>query len=342
VSAVLSVTKTSTYERRLALTKEGDRRQEQAIQSVLKSGFALDWKAILAEVGDLTSATDVIGHALLAQLRDDDFTESGLALGMNGKLIAAYIQKRTEEQAGLKLPLSIPLTFRESTVSVFTPERAVAHWKKLLELSDEDALALLENVSALEPSVFAMRARLFDATMDRIATEYERAISQGADLAAFKRNILEILPDASESLIETEFRTHLTNVYGTSRHEQILERANAFPFIQFMALLDTRTTWDICRPMGTAGPGGRGYIAASDDPLWFIWREPNHFRCRAATSPISYLEAQRLGILAKDGRTKIPKIGSNPNRPFGDPPRFAAHPTTGELRRVEPAPGFGA
>ena len=147
-------------------------------------------------------------------------------------------------------------------------------------------------------------------------------------------------PDASRALLETEYRTHMATVYGEQLHEQIVSRAAAFPFTQFFAIIDNRTTDLICRPMGTAGPGGKGYIAASNDPIWIKWSTPCHWRCRSMHSPISYREAQRLGILAKDGRTKIAIVGGNPDRPFGDPPKFAEGPD-GELREVKPQDGFG-
>jgi hypothetical protein len=345
VPRIVSVTKSSTYQRRVAISNDADRRQDAVIQSVMRRGFALDWESILATVD---ASSDPVGtiEAIVAEiLRGKAFRDTFDALTINGRLLAAFIQQRYEELAGVRGPR--PFLFAEAP-SLFTPELALKFWRELLGLEEEEEARLLHELRATDAQRAAMAARVRDAVRERAQTILTRLkpigteIESGDTLADFIRQAREILPDASRALLETEYRTRLTTEYGGARHEAIVARANIFPFSQFFALVDGRTTWYSCLPMGTSGPQGKGYVAASDDPLWFKWRPPNHFNCRSDLSPIGYKEAQRMGILAKDGLTKIARIGSNPSRPFGEPPRLATDPDTGKVRNVEPQEGFGA
>lgn len=340
MSAILSVTSSTAYDRRAAITIEADERQESVITSVMRRGFRIDWSRVL-DVADSSDPLFSIERLLLDQFSSEAFDATVSALGVNGKLIAAYIQRQHEINAGFKaLVRELPREFAEP--QLFEPEAAIEYGRRLLKLSDAQVEQLRAGINSFQNAAFVIRGRITRAIMERLAELYAKAIAQGLGLPEFIKQASELLPDHSRAMLEAEYRTHLTTVYGGTRHELILSRANVFPFIQFMAIRDGRTTWWICLPMGTEGPGGKGYIAATTDPLWLTWRPPNHYSCRSDLSPILYREAQRLGILAKDARTKIARVGSNPDRPFGDPPTFAEDPKTGTLRRVEPQIGFGA
>ncbi len=331
VSRVESISRTSTYERRARITIDADRRQDQIIESVMRDGFFPDWNAILSDARDV----EKIGLALESQVRSE-LADTVDALAINGAGIAIYAQRSHDVIAGLKAHESF--TFAEP--AVFTPDRAVAYWQRTLNLTDAQTAELLRLVTNARNAAARIAARVTAAMLDRLTTLYERTVTEGLPLPDFIRQAREVMPEASRALLETEYRTHLTTVYSHSLVDQIQARANVFPFMQMMVIRDGRATWWICLPMGTAGPGGTGYICATNDPLVIKWRAPNHWGCRSSWSPLSYREAQRYGILAADGRTKIALIGSNPDRPYGDPPAFAPHPKTGELREVEPQEGF--
>lgn len=345
-SAILTVSRATSYERRASIAIEADERQDDVVASVREHGFTLDWQRVERDAAGASEPLAAIEEAILAQLDSAEFRDTITALDMNGRLLAAYIQRQHEIASGLRLPPAI--IFAEP--DLFTPARAVAYWQKKLGLTDATANQLLTNLSRGNSAPFGMRQRIAKTLLERIAALLEEAIASGTPKDEFARQIRSIpapagwsggIEDVTSAIIETEYRTHLTEAYSEAAHEIMIERAATFPFLQFMAIRDSRVTWWICGAMGVAGPGGKGYIVATDDPIVFKWRLPAHWRCRSSWSPISYLEAQRLGILARDGRTKIARIGSDPMRPFGDPPEFAEHPKTGELRRVEPQEGFG-
>lgn len=345
-ATITSVTAASSYAARMAITADADARQETAITSVLSSGFDFDWPMLLADdVAKASAPLESIERAIRDELRSDQFRETVAALGMNGSLIAAHAQVRHDVLAGIKRPAPI-LTFAEPP-ALATPPDVIAYWTKVLKLTDEQAVELAAQIAKFEAQAAAMVERISRAVMERVIELHARiitgsvSIEDGASLLDFIKEARTTLPDVARSILETEYRTRLTTEYGSARHQQIVARSNTFPFAQFMIIKDGRTTWWICLPMGTAGPNGRGYVAATTDSVWFVWRPPNHWRCRSDISPISYREAIRMGILAADGQTKIALIGGNPDRPFGDPPKFARHPDTGELRAVEPQEGFG-
>lgn len=306
------------------------------MRAVAARGFQLDWSAIL-------TGSDPNTDAFERQIKDafnDSFADTLLALIINGQLLAAFIQRKHDRLAGVKVKSEPALGFAEEA-DVFTPDDALDFWQKLLDLTDEQIEAFKNGLGAVNVDSVAIADRVSKALAKQLIDLHTETIREGTPIGEFVKRARDLMPDASRNLLEGEYRTKLTQAYGGARHELIQSRRDTFPFTQFFAIIDARTTWYICLPMGTAGPNGRGYIAASDDPLWIKWRPPNHFGgCRSDLSPISYLEARRMKILDANGN-KIAITGSNPNRPFGDPPKFATEPGTGRIRRVEPQEGFG-
>lgn len=336
MSSVESVSRTSTYERRLQITQDADQRQDDAIASVMESGFFPGWNGILSTIGSKFDASNIAG-VLSESLHGDEFEQTLRALAINGAGVALYAQRKHDELAGVSQRAA--RAFAEPTA--FTPDRAVAYWQKLLNLTDAQVRQLLAMVTQARNEAARIAARAAAAMVQRMVNLYEQSVVDGLALSSFIQQAREVMPDASRAILETEYRTHLTTVYGDVRVQQMQERVNTFPFAQMMVIKDGRTTWWICLPMGIAGPNGTGYICAANDSLVRKWKAPNHYRCRSDWSPISYREAQRYGILAADGRTKIALVGDNPDRPYGDPPAFAENPNgNGEVRKVEPQEGF--
>lgn len=338
----ITIRRYSERERREAIADAADRYRERVVSDVQRAGFEIDWQAVLADLGSGTKDEVLlrVEKRLTDELRADEFTETVRALAINGEFIARYAIERSEDELRRQAKVK-PKNFAE-TPNLATVDGAVDFWRALLELSDEEIRLLLERLARVRSTALAMAARVSDQAVRQMATLYSETIESGTDLGAFVTRAQEIMPDATRTVLETEYRTQHTAAYSAEHARLIRARPDTFPFLQYMIVKDAVTTWWICLPMGTAGPDKRGYIAASSDGIWIEWRPPNHYRCRAVLSPISYREAQRYGILAADGRTKIAIAGSNPERPYGDPPRLAEDPKTGRFKRVEPAEGFGA
>jgi hypothetical protein len=338
-SAILTVQKSTSIERRIAISLDADRRQERVIRSVLSGGFDIDWTRVL-NIGYASDPVAAIERRIREELASDEFRDTITALVINGRLLASFIQLKHERLIGAPVPDEVPVAFAEE-LAVFKPSAALEFWRELLGLTDDQIRRFEDGLGTFQTEAASVRGRLTDAIVKKLTALHEETIGTGLSQPDFVQRAQELLPNSSRAMLEAEYRTELTKAYGGARHELIVSRSNAFPFTQFFAVVDARTTWDICLPMGTAGPGGKGYIAASSDPIWFIWRPPNHWQCRSDLSPIGYRECIRLGILDAQGR-KIALVGNNPDRPFGDPPSLATEEGTGTIRRVEPQNGFGA
>lgn len=337
MTVVDSVNRASTYQRRTTIAKDADERQDQILSDVGKDGFNFNWSAILKDGG--ADTLGLIERQLHEQGRSPDLRRTVGVLGLNGRCLATFVQKRHEEEIGIRRPANIlPVEFSELAL----PDGSIDYWRRTLSLTDDQVAVVRSWLTAFDAQMHEIRSRVTDTLMRRLTGIYSRALTGEGGLQSFLNEARDVMPDASRSLLETEYRTHLSRTYGNARHEQIADRANIFPFTQFFIVNDTRTTWYCCLPMGTAGPNGTGYVAASTDVTWFKFRTPCHFQCRSTHSPIGYREAMRMGILDADGRTKIAVRGNNPERPYGDPPAIATNPNPPyESRRVAPAEGFG-
>ena len=332
MSRVETVTRTSFYEQRLRIAHEVDAKSEATLARVVANGFEMPWHEILRH-----ESLPAIEDWVQRELRSDGFRATIDALAINGAALAAWMQRRNEVLAGFK---DAPRVIGFAEPTLHNPTKALEYWRRFLGLDSKDADKLAD-IDTRKSSA-AIADRVASELMARLERLHEQTVKDSLPLSEFIKQAREIAPDASRTLLETEYRTHMAEVYGAELHEQITARVDAFPFTQYFAIKDNRTTWWMCLPMGSSGPGGTGYIAATGDPIWIRWRTPAHYRCRAMHSPVSYREAQRMRILAADGRTKVALVGSNPDRPFGDPPKLAENPNgSGELREVKPQAGFG-
>jgi hypothetical protein len=262
MSSIASVAASSFYDRREAISVEADDRQQQAITSVLTSGFAFDWPTMVRD----TVADDPLPElqtAVDAALQGEEFTATVEALRVNGRLIAALAQQRHERLAGARRQALVAVSagaFAEAP-ALFRPEGAISFWRRLLGLTDEVVEAMLQGARAFQPDEpFVLASRIAKDVNSQLAALHEKAVSEGLPLTEFKKQAAEVMPDLTAHVLETEYRTRMTQAYAGARHEQVVQRANAFPFMQYLIIKDGRTTWWICLPMGTAGPGGRHLV----------------------------------------------------------------------------------
>lgn len=335
---------TPTHEQRARIAEEADDQQNEIVASVLASGFSIDWSAVEREAANADDPLKGIRAAVNRQLASRDFRETIQALDVNGRLLAAFTQQRHEELAGFRLPAA--LTFREPPKpDVFTPERAVAYWRKKLKLTDKEAADLLAAIGRGESPLLGLRERITKSLMERILSLFEAAISEGIPERDFARKLRELptpkgwsggLEDVTNAVIETEYRTNLTEAYSEAASEIVIERAATFPFRQFMAIRDSRVTWWCCGAMGTAGPDGRGYIVATTDDLSHTtWRLPAHYRCFVPETEVEgrFDLAMRMSYAGEVVELKTRggrKITVTPNHPIATPGGFVA---AGEIRK---------
>jgi SPP1 gp7 family putative phage head morphogenesis protein len=88
--------------------------------------------------------------------------------------------------------------------------------------------------------------------------------------------------------LETIYRTNLQTAYQAGRWKQFEAERSRAPYIQYLAVMDSRT-----RPARAALHGQVFHI---DDPAWSIIATPNGFNCRCRTRNLSAREMERRGL----------------------------------------------
>lgn len=91
--------------------------------------------------------------------------------------------------------------------------------------------------------------------------------------------------------LETIYRNNMQSSYSAGRerlasHPIVREMR---PYKRFDAVMDRRTTDDICRPLN-------GVVKPADDPWWETHTPPLHHRCRSGTVTLTEEQAEEEGI----------------------------------------------
>lgn len=124
-------------------------------------------------------------------------------------------------------------------------------------------------------------ALLMERVAERARAELQRTLEEGGTLAEFAQAI----DDETSHLgieapdpwyLETVYRTTVQSSYGAGRVRQMTQPAvmAARPFVEFRAVLDTRTT-TLCE-----GLDGKQWRIT--DPEWKRFSAPLHFNCRSS------------------------------------------------------------
>lgn len=77
---------------------------------------------------------------------------------------------------------------------------------------------------------------------------------------------------------ETVYRTNTISAWNAGRWSQMKRIENSIQYVEFVAIVDDRTT-EVCRHYA-------GVTRPMNDPVWQRITPPNHFNCRSTTRPI--------------------------------------------------------
>jgi SPP1 gp7 family putative phage head morphogenesis protein len=150
------------------------------------------------------------------------------------------------------------------------------------------------------------------AQLDVIESVWETiydALSDDTPYIDFQESVREKLLNAWDGTvknpghrIETIFRTNTQQAYSSGRWKQMSEPAvkSARPFWMFDAVLDDRTTEEICRPLN-------GTVLPADDPFWATHRPPLHFSCRSTIRSLTRKAAEEKGVAQELPQTTVQK-----------------------------------
>jgi len=113
--------------------------------------------------------------------------------------------------------------------------------------------------------------------------------------------------------LQTIYRTNLQTAYMAGRQKQFDAEADRAPFVQYLAVRDSRT-----RPAHAAL---HGQVFRLDDPAWSLIAPPNGFNCRCRARNLSQRELDARGLKVQND-TQLHEREPSGRRP--------ADPRTGE------------
>lgn len=87
--------------------------------------------------------------------------------------------------------------------------------------------------------------------------------------------------------LENVYRTNMFSQYSIGNYKQLKEDEKLFPYWQYHAVDDNRTT-SICRTLN-------GKIYKTTDPFWNIYYPPNHYQCRSTVICLSKDDMKEYG-----------------------------------------------
>lgn len=128
--------------------------------------------------------------------------------------------------------------------------------------------------------------------VSQVWADIDRALNAGQALRDFKRATIDKIKAAwggtvanPGARVETIFRTNVQSAYSAGRYEQTTDPdiLEAFPYWQFDAVLDDRTT-QICEPLD-------GTIQPADNAWWKVHMPPLHFNCRSTHIALTAAQA---------------------------------------------------
>lgn len=170
-------------------------------------------------------------------------------------------------------------------------DEAVGWFRHRAPVTDGDFARMTGN--AHERAFMVTGAAHLDLVTD-VWEALDDALARGDSLRDFEEAVSEKLAAAwggdQPWRVETIWRTNLQLAYSRGRYDQqsapVVRELR--PFLEYSAILDTRTT-PHCRDWD-------GKVLRADDPAWANHTPPCHFNCRSTTITLTDEQARERGI----------------------------------------------
>lgn len=196
---------------------------------------------------------------------------------------------------------------------------------KALSLSPEEAVRFLESkgykltwdwkeqLALNNAQIFTVAKVAKLSLLQETRNLLVKALDSGAGFEAFRKDAANLLPELAAYRLRTIYKTNMQTAWNTGRWQAFEESKDAFPYLQYIAVIDQSTS-EICQPLD-------GQIHHIDDPFWDIWSPPNHFNCRCRLRPLTALQAGRAGEQEDlpPGHEPSPGFNSNPAKRQWEP-----------------------
>jgi SPP1 gp7 family putative phage head morphogenesis protein len=188
--------------------------------------------------------------------------------------------------------------------------------------------------------------------LEDIRTMVTKALEEGITFAQFRKELeprlkragwwgkvtlgdgaggVEMVQLGSVYRLKTIYRTNLQTSYMAGRYAAQAENAEARPFLQYVAVLDSRT-----RP-SHAELNGR--VFPIDDPFWNDFYPPNGWGCRCRVRALSPERLAAKGLRAESSAGKITREDRLVSRKSGEVQDVAVFRSASGLS-VAPDPGW--
>ena len=206
------------------------------------------------------------------------------------------------------------------------PEQAMAYFRSLGYALPENTSAMLAETEAL---AFTVANAMSLDILKTIRQHVDQALAEGKTERWFQQTLTPILqekgwwgrqkiiaPDGSERTVQlgspwrlhTIYQTNLQTAYMAGRYRTQIAAASHHPYLQYVAVMDSRT-----RPAHAAMDGR---IFPINDPVWDSHYPPNGWNCRCAVVALSEEDIQRdqLEVESSAGRlVEVEKaVGKDP------------------------------
>lgn len=103
-------------------------------------------------------------------------------------------------------------------------------------------------------------------------------VADSATFTDFKKKVYPIYDEYNKNWLQSEYNTARGQAQQANQWIDIQKTKNLFPYLEYTAVIDTRTS-EICRPLD-------GIVLPVDDPLWNKYTPLNHFNCRCTLRKI--------------------------------------------------------
>lgn len=187
-----------------------------------------------------------------------------------------------------KIALAVSLCFDKS------PEDAIKYLESQgikITWNWRDALKAIKEYSFTVSKV--SNADILQSVLNSLT----KALDEGKSMNEFKNELSGLLADkgyakkedGSAWRLDTIYRMNLQTAYMAGRYQQMNSVTDLFPYWEFVAIQDSRTTYG-CTQLN-------GVILPANDPFWKTNLPPRHFNCRSRVMTVN------AETMARDGKT---------------------------------------
>ena len=263
---------------------------------------------------------------LIPKMKTNSLEDNFLKLRFMSEVTGHYtVQKETKKQNVKNLIFSSPYGFKRNLTS---KGNYFADLELAFDKSPEDAVKYLEKmgidisfdwkqtIKILKEHNFTIAKVESAQILQLFKDELQVSLETGTIYEDFVQNINLVLenrgyipgkdhPNFTPSKLNLIYRMNTQNAYMRGRYLQQKDVTEFFPYWEFVAVLDDRTT-DFCYPLN-------GIVARNDETFWNANYPPLHYNCRSTIRTLNDNEIDKRGIKVSNDDSKVSYVDEDGN-----------------------------